>query len=178
MEQVITDKRFDPKDICRTLIRQGLITKPQAKEVLKKKDRIRQKIEKRLHKERDAGSENGIPVTIIDVIAALNLLLVPFFYDAYQLPPEAWDFVPDGVTVVGMTPEINAYKDVYFKEWFYPAEIPEADYCIFFDSAIPCTTEECRAKKQEFRDMCRPLYERGDLGLVVGTTQRPSGEQE
>jgi hypothetical protein len=112
------------------------------------------------------------------VIAAFNVLLVPFVYDAYQLPPEAWDVVPNGATVVGMTPEVNAYKDVYFREWFHPAEIPEADYCIFFDRAIPCVTEECRDKKQEFRDMCQPLYERADLGLIVGTTRRPSGAQE
>jgi len=111
------------------------------------------------------------------VIAAVNVLLVPFVCDAYQLPPEAWAVIPNGATVVGMTPEVNAYKDVYFTEWFHPAEIPDVEYCIFFDRAIPCVTEECRDKKQEFRDMCQPLYEREDLGLVVGLIQRPSGAQ-
>ena len=108
------------------------------------------------------------------VIAAANLLVVPFFYHAAQLPPEAWDFIPDGATVVGMTPEVNAYRNVYFKRWFYPAEIPDAEYCIYFDSAIPCATESCREKKLRFRDSCDPLYSNGAFGLVVGLTRHPS----
>jgi hypothetical protein len=108
--------------------------------------------------------------------AALSFLFLPFYYVGFQLPPEAFDVIPDGATVVGMTPEVNAYKDVYFRPWFdYPKDIPDAEYCIYFDAAVPCNNEECFSKKLQFRDRCEPLYTNDSLNLTVGITRRPSG---
>ena len=98
MEQMIMDKRLEPKRICKILIKQGLITKHQAIDVLKKKDRIKQKLEKRLNKDRDDMSEGEIPVTIIDVISALNLHRADDpekkidEESVYQFLAEAWNY--------------------------------------------------------------------------------------
>lgn len=98
MEQMIMHKRLEPKKICQELIHQGLITRHQAKEILKKKDRIQQKLEKRLNKNRDEGTEGEIPVTIIDVISALNLRRADDPEKnideecVYQFLAEAWNY--------------------------------------------------------------------------------------
>ncbi len=98
MEQMIMDKRLEPKRICKILMKQGLITKHQAIDVLKKKDRIKQKLEKRLNKDRDDMSEGEIPVTIIDVISALNLHRADDpekkidEESVYQFLAEAWNY--------------------------------------------------------------------------------------
>lgn len=109
------------------------------------------------------------------VIAALNLLFLPFAFTPSQLPPEAWGPVPEGATVVGMTPEINAYKDVDFRPWFYPRGAPEGEYCIYMHGAIPCSNPECEETKARFLKRCRPLYENQLHGLVVGRLQPAGG---
>lgn len=107
-------------------------------------------------------------------VAALSFLFLPFYYVGFQLPPEAFSAIPDGATVVGMSPEVNAYRDVQFEPWFdYPKPIPNADYCIFFDAAIPCNNDECTSKKSSFLGNCEPIYTDDSLNLTVGLTRRP-----
>lgn len=64
------------KNVCRTLVKTGLISTNQAKEILKKKDAATEKLEK-LQTQRHAASrsESKIvnPITIIDVIASFDL---------------------------------------------------------------------------------------------------------
>ncbi|MEE8300571.1 MAG: ATPase, T2SS/T4P/T4SS family, partial [Desulfatiglandales bacterium] len=64
------------KNVCRTLLKKGLISKVQAGDIFKKKDTLRQKLEK-LQVIRDAsgGSSSKIinPITIIDIISFLKL---------------------------------------------------------------------------------------------------------
>jgi general secretion pathway protein E len=66
---------FSDKLVCRGLIKHGLITKDQAKEIYQKKDRIWEKIEKskadRL-KNIPAGVKIINPTTIVDIIVALK----------------------------------------------------------------------------------------------------------
>jgi hypothetical protein len=113
--------------------------------------------------------------------AGFSVLMVPFYYAGFQLPPETFDVIPDGATVVGMTPEVNAYRDVHFHPWFdYDQPLPGGDYCIYFDGAVPCNNEECESKKQQFKDLCEPLYVDPQLDVLSGlwnSTQRPSAGQ-
>jgi hypothetical protein len=68
---------FSDKLVCRSLVKHGLITKDQAKEIFQKKDRVWEKIEKgkadRL-KNIPAGVRIINPTTIVDVIVALKFI--------------------------------------------------------------------------------------------------------
>ncbi len=64
------------KNVCRTLLKRGLISKEQTEDIFKKKDTLRQRLEK-LQMLRDAsgGPSSRIinPITIIDIISFLKL---------------------------------------------------------------------------------------------------------
>jgi general secretion pathway protein E len=64
------------KNVCRTLLKKGLISKVQAGDIFKKKDTLRQKLEK-LQVIRDASGSSSSkiinPITIIDIISFLKL---------------------------------------------------------------------------------------------------------
>ncbi len=64
------------KNVCRTLLKRGLISKEQTEDIFKKKDTLRQRLEK-LQMIRDAsgGPSSRIinPITIIDIISFLKL---------------------------------------------------------------------------------------------------------
>jgi len=71
-----TDPNLSAKNVCRSLVRQGLISQDQAEEVIKKKDAIRQAIWKKIEKKKGSaafGAETADSISIIDIIAALNL---------------------------------------------------------------------------------------------------------
>jgi general secretion pathway protein E len=71
MRNDFTTRPFDPKLVCQILIRAGLLSKPQAKEVLEKQDRVRARPAEQ--QRRHEADEERVPVTIVDVIASLNL---------------------------------------------------------------------------------------------------------
>ena len=97
------------------------------------------------------------------------------YQGGFQLPPDSFEAIPNGATVVGMNPEVNVYKDVYFHDWFGPnlAELFNAEYCIYYDAAVPCNTEDCFLNKTIFWNMCEPIYTNDELNLTVGLTRRP-----
>ncbi|MBW1898146.1 MAG: type II/IV secretion system protein, partial [Deltaproteobacteria bacterium] len=71
-----TDTNLSAKSVCQALVRQGLISRGQAEEVVKKKDSIKQVIWKKIQKKKGSaigGAGTADSVSIIDVIAALNL---------------------------------------------------------------------------------------------------------
>ena len=67
---------FSPEIVCRTLLKNGLVTKDQVKEILKKKDALIEKLE-RERDQRLAASHHTAkvinPITIIDAIVFLEL---------------------------------------------------------------------------------------------------------
>ncbi|MCP4346211.1 MAG: type II/IV secretion system protein [Desulfobacterales bacterium] len=63
---------FSAKNVCGTLLRNGLITSEQSKEILKKKGGLKKNLEKR-HATTYSGIKITNPVTIIDVITSLNM---------------------------------------------------------------------------------------------------------
>ncbi len=67
---------FPPKKICQMLIKKGVIDRENAEEIFKKQGIVRESLEKR-RSARAASAPPGIqinnPVTIVDVIVALNL---------------------------------------------------------------------------------------------------------
>ncbi len=63
---------FDPKLVCQILIRAGLLSKPQAKEVLEKQERTRARLAEQ--QRRQEAEDERVPVTIVDVIASMNLM--------------------------------------------------------------------------------------------------------
>lgn len=71
MQNDFTSRPFDPKLVCQILIRAGLLSKPQAKEVLEKQDRTRVRLAEQ--QRRHEADDERVPVTIVDVIASLNL---------------------------------------------------------------------------------------------------------
>ena len=71
MQNDFTSRPFDPKLVCQILIRAGLLSKPQAKEVLEKQDRARARLAEQ--QRRHEADDERVPVTIVDVIASLNL---------------------------------------------------------------------------------------------------------
>lgn len=110
------------------------------------------------------------------IVVAMAVPLIPLYYDLTPLDHAPFEAIPDGVTVAGMTPEVNAYRDVKFLPWFdYPHPIPTGEYCVYYGPAIPCENDECEAKKQFFRESCEPLAVSGEL--VVGVTRHPSSGQ-
>jgi general secretion pathway protein E len=71
-----TDPNLSAKNVCGSLVRQGLISQDQAEEVIKKKDAIRQAIWKKVEKKKGSaafGAETADSISIIDIISALNL---------------------------------------------------------------------------------------------------------
>jgi general secretion pathway protein E len=68
--------RFSPENVCKVLLRHGLISESQKKEILAKKDRLLNKLEQlRAMKQSASASRSRIrnPVTIIDVIHSLQM---------------------------------------------------------------------------------------------------------
>ena len=70
------NNQFSAKNVCGILVNRGLISKDQAKEIFKKKDDRKKKLEK-LQSQRHASSLSEFkiinPVTIVDVIDSFNL---------------------------------------------------------------------------------------------------------
>lgn len=70
------NKPLSSKNVCQALVKHRIISKTQAEEILKKKDAVKEKLEK-LQAQRHASSRSEFkivnPITIIDVIASLNL---------------------------------------------------------------------------------------------------------
>ena len=69
-------KLFSTKKICQLLIKKGVISRKNAEEILKNQGEVRESLEKR-RSARAASAPSGIrinnPVTIVDVIVAMNL---------------------------------------------------------------------------------------------------------
>ena len=67
---------FSPKTVCQTLLKKGLISKDQAKEILGKKETVRSQLAN-ARKKRAIALSDGIgladTVTIVDVISAMNM---------------------------------------------------------------------------------------------------------
>ncbi len=67
---------FATRDVCKVLIKNGLIAQDEAKEIIKKEDRTRAKLEKgRVGRKGSSASGNRItnPVTIVDIIVSFKL---------------------------------------------------------------------------------------------------------
>jgi len=72
-----SEQPFTDKFICRAIVRAGLITKDQAKEIFEQKDRIRENIETQRNRQGQAVTaavrlQN--PVTMVDIILSQNLV--------------------------------------------------------------------------------------------------------
>ena len=68
--------RLSPENVCKILLKQGLISENQKKEILLKKDRLLNKLEQlRAMKQTSASSKGKVrnPVTIIDVIHSVKM---------------------------------------------------------------------------------------------------------
>ncbi|HDI60760.1 MAG TPA: type II/IV secretion system protein [Desulfobacteraceae bacterium] len=72
MRNDLNTRPFDPKLVCQILIRAGLLSKSQAKEVLEKQERIRTRLAEQ--QRRHETDDERVPVTIVDVIASMNLM--------------------------------------------------------------------------------------------------------
>jgi general secretion pathway protein E len=72
MHNVFQTRPLDPKLVCQSLIRTGLLTKHQAKDVLDKQERIRARLAEQ--QRRQETDDERVPVTIVDVIASMNLM--------------------------------------------------------------------------------------------------------
>ena len=91
---------FAPKDVCRTLIRQKLLTKDQAKQVLVRREKVTLELEEESQKRSASfGLKISNPVTFVDVVARLR-------------PPRA-DGKPGGL-------EEDAIFQALAKEWDLP----------------------------------------------------------
>ena len=67
---------FSARNVCQVLVKRNLLTKDRALEILSKKEKLRQNLEKKDRRGRTAGSPvngNDNSVTIVDIISALNL---------------------------------------------------------------------------------------------------------
>ena len=65
--------RLSAQNVCRTLLKKGLITSGQAAQILKKKDVLEARLKKQKNRNPVSGRRSVNPVTSIDIIAALNL---------------------------------------------------------------------------------------------------------
>ena len=65
--------RLSVQNICRTLLKKGLITSGQAEQILKKKDAMKARLKKQKNHKQASGTRSVNPVTSVDIIAALNL---------------------------------------------------------------------------------------------------------
>jgi general secretion pathway protein E len=61
------------QNICQALLNKSLIESVQAKEILKKKEILKSRLEKQRNRKTASGDRNINPVSIVDVIASLNL---------------------------------------------------------------------------------------------------------
>jgi general secretion pathway protein E len=69
-----TSDRFSPQHVCKVLLKLGLINEDQTKEIMAKKDRLMIKLEQiRAMRQTSAKGRISNPITIIDVIASLQL---------------------------------------------------------------------------------------------------------
>jgi general secretion pathway protein E len=58
---------LEPMDVCKVLVKNGLIKSEKAKEILTKQDKIKQRLVKK------SGARNDAAVTIVDVIASMKM---------------------------------------------------------------------------------------------------------
>jgi general secretion pathway protein E len=65
--------RLSAENVCRTLLKKGLITSGQTEQILKKKDALEARLKKQKKPKQATGSGSEHSVTSIDIIAALNL---------------------------------------------------------------------------------------------------------
>jgi len=65
--------RLSAQNVCRTLLKKGLITSGQAEQILKKKDALEARLKKQKSHKQVSGTRSVNPVTSVDIIAALNL---------------------------------------------------------------------------------------------------------
>jgi general secretion pathway protein E len=65
--------RLSVQNVCRTLLKKGLITSGQAEQILKKKDAMEARLKKQKNHKQASGTRSVNPVTSVDIIAALNL---------------------------------------------------------------------------------------------------------
>ncbi|HUV78190.1 MAG TPA: GspE/PulE family protein [Desulfobacterales bacterium] len=65
--------RLSAQNVCRTLLKKGLITSGQAEKILKKKDVLEARLKKQKNRNPASGTRSVNPVTSIDIITALNL---------------------------------------------------------------------------------------------------------
>ena len=65
--------RLSAQNVCRILLKKGLITSGQAEKILKKKDVLEARLKKQKNRNQASGTRSANPVNSIDIIAALNL---------------------------------------------------------------------------------------------------------
>ena len=63
---------FDPKTVCTTLFKAGLLTRSQAKDVLEGHERIRARLA--AQQRRNESDDERVPVTIVDAIVSMGLM--------------------------------------------------------------------------------------------------------
>ncbi len=112
---------------------------------------------------------------VLILIIIMNLFLVQSVFSFNAIPEEAFSQIPEGASVVGMDPEVNAYKNIHFYIWFYyGADFNKsAEYCVYNEWGIPCADEYCESRKEEFFNMCQPIYT-VNPGYFVGKTVNES----
>ncbi|UCH19689.1 MAG: type II/IV secretion system protein [Deltaproteobacteria bacterium] len=67
------DEQFDPKTVCTTLVKRGLLSPDKAKEILVKQPAIKKKLEKQRGGPQKRSVSGNNSVTIVDVIASMKL---------------------------------------------------------------------------------------------------------
>jgi general secretion pathway protein E len=67
------DRKFSPERVCQILLTSGLISSDQKKEILKKREPLQEKLEKRGRAASTSIARAANRITIIDVIAALKM---------------------------------------------------------------------------------------------------------
>ena len=85
---------FAPKDVCRILIKQNLVTKEQAKQILMRQQKVTEELE-RENRKRSAsfGIKINNPVTFVDVIARIQ----PPRADEIRVPRRPWGRLPPDI---------------------------------------------------------------------------------
>ena len=66
-------KQLSDQNVCRVLLKKGLITPEQSKKILDKKDALKAKLEKQTSQKNLSGTKTTSPASFIDVIASLNI---------------------------------------------------------------------------------------------------------
>ncbi len=66
-------KQLSDQNVCRVLLKKGLITPEQSKKILAKKDVLKTKLEKQTTPKKLSGTKTTSPASFIDVIASLNM---------------------------------------------------------------------------------------------------------